>query len=73
MTGPQTTVVLIALFGTAVLGAAFYPGVRRQGASKRNSFWAALMAASLCAVAAALFAGALHNGVLGLWVKWLGN
>lgn len=63
MTGPQWTTLLVTLIGTVALGVAFYPGVRRQGASSRNSFWAAFMAALLCAVTLALVAGALHNGL----------
>jgi len=63
VTGPQLTTLMVVLLGTIGFGVMFYPGVRKQGASKRNSFWAALMAALLCAVALGLLAGAVHNGV----------
>lgn len=72
MTGPQLTALSIVVLGTIAFGATFYPGVRRQGASPRNSFWAALMAALLCAVALGLFAGALHHGLGDLWAQIVG-
>jgi hypothetical protein len=62
MTDPQLTTVWVILVGTLGLGLVFYPGVRSHGASRRNSFWAAFMAALLCAVALGLMAGAVHNG-----------